>query len=159
MVQREEIEQFIEDNFGYQVSGNIVRRRTSTRWMEGCVVGNCVGKRGYKTISILGKRLYTHRVLFWMHTGGWPDLIDHIDGDKTNNSLGNLRGSTKAKNALNLKASHKDNSTGLLGVTFRKDTGKFSARFRGKSLGCFATKWEAHKVYVECKANEGTICS
>tara|TARA_R110002020_G_scaffold382013_2_gene592863 strand:+ start:96 stop:569 length:474 start_codon:yes stop_codon:yes gene_type:complete len=151
MVQKEEIESYILNNYMYRTDGTLVRGKTYGRWREGLEVGSCVGKRGYKTISILGRRFYTHQIIYWCHTGEWPLLIDHIDGVKTNNSPSNLRASSKTDNALNLFSCHKDNKSGFLGVTYQKKSGKYYARFRGKHIGSFTTGEEAHKAYVNFK--------
>jgi len=156
MVSKESLEDYLDYNYMYTNKGVLTRAFTLSRWKEGEEVGRCVGKRGYKTIYILGKRYYTHQIVYWLHTGEWPDLIDHIDGDKTNNAPHNLRSSSKVENALNLKACHKDNRSGFLGVTYRKDTGKYSARFRNKNLGCYNSPEEAHEVYVKFKADATT---
>ena len=138
----------------YKVSaGKLVRRTTYKQWLAGAEVG-AVGKRGYKTLYVLGKRYYVHRLIYLMHHGVLPELIDHINGDKLDNRVENLRESCKEGNALNITNPHKDNVSGMLGVTYRKDTGKYSARFRDKSLGCFDTPEEAHAEYLKHKTGE-----
>tara|TARA_R110002167_G_scaffold50681_1_gene147480 strand:- start:15 stop:518 length:504 start_codon:yes stop_codon:yes gene_type:complete len=153
MVQEtERLEDYLYSNYVYcPLQGFIERDVDHGRWKVGTVVGECVGKRGYKTISILGKRYFTHRILYWYYHKEWPELIDHIDGDKTNNREDNLRESSKVSNALNLKTCHRDNKSGFLGVTYRRDTGRYSARFRNKNIGCFDTPQEAHEAYVNFK--------
>lgn len=57
---------------------------------------------GYRYLSLFGKRYPEHHVVwFWVH-GYWPSLqIDHIDQNRSNNALHNLREVTKAENARN----------------------------------------------------------
>ena len=133
------------------VDGELVRRHTYKQWLAGSSVGT-VGKRGYKTLSIAGKRWYVHRLIFLMENGYLPDLVDHKDGVKTNNAPSNLRDADKILNAMNLKGSHRDSKTGVLGVTYRKDSKKYYARLRDKSLGCYDTVEEASLAYITAKS-------
>lgn len=151
MVQNESLTDYLSYNYYVDADGTLRRNRTYKQWIIGREVG-VVGVRGYKTLSIKGKRYYVHRLIFLMEHGYLPDLIDHLDGDKTNNRISNLRDSSKVSNALNIRYCHKDNATAFLGVTYRKDTGKYSARFRNENLGCFDTPEEAHAVYVKAKS-------
>jgi hypothetical protein len=145
MVQGQSLDDYILSNYHYS-DGKLLRSNTYKKWKAGSEVGT-VGARGYKTLSVLGKRLYVHRIIYFLCHGSWPDLIDHINGDKCDNSIGNLREANKSINARNLNKSHKDSESGVLGVTRRKDTGRYSARFCDKSLGCFDTPEEAKFAY------------
>lgn len=115
----------------------------------------CVNKRiGYILIGIDGRDYYAHRLAWlWVH-GKWPlHQIDHINGNRADNRLENLRDVTKAQNMQNLKRSRKDSSTGLLGVVPSK--GRFtSVIFVNKvthRLGTFDTPEQAHAAYIEAK--------
>lgn len=155
MVQEQTLKEYLEDNY-YIEEGLLKRAKTYRNWKKGREVGT-VGLRGYKTLWVLTRRYYVHQLIFLMTHGYIPDLIDHINGDKLDNRPENLRGSSKVSNALNLKGCHRDNVSGYLGVTYRKDTGKFVARFRNKTLGSYKTAKEAHDVYNDFKGNEGVI--
>jgi hypothetical protein len=76
-------------------------------------------------------------------------VIDHVNRDTLDNRLSNLRLIPKAGNAQNRNA-HKNNVTGLRGVHFRKDTGKFLAHVRMNGinirLGYYATANDAYVV-------------
>lgn len=144
---------YIKDNY-YEDCGVLRRKKGYKQWKRGSETGSCVGARGYKTVSILGRRYYVHRVIFFLCNGYLPELVDHINGDKLDNRPSNLREADKSINGVNLKGCHADNKTGYLGVTYRKDTGKFFARFKRKSLGCFDTAEEAHKEYLKAKEEE-----
>jgi hypothetical protein len=54
-------------------------------------------------------------------------FIDHIDGDRANNKIENLRLCDKTQNARNRKRC-KRNTTGVKGVRIRSDSGKYEAR-------------------------------
>lgn len=120
------------------------------------VVGKEAGCReshyGYILVGIDGKVYGAHR-LAWLYVHGvWPDQIDHANGDPTDNRLVNLRNCTHSQNLKNVKRpSH--NTSGLKGVHFHRQTGKWRARItaggRHHSLGLHPTKELAHAAYRE----------
>lgn len=107
--------------------------------------------RGSIVIKINGKQYLAHR-LAWLYTHGeFPSrLIDHLDGDPSNNRLNNIRECTNSENLKNQSVS-KRNTSGFKGVTFHKLSGKWQAgaRLNGKRihLGLYNTPEEASKVY------------
>jgi hypothetical protein len=112
-----------------------------------------VNSKGYLMVSIHGRDMLAHRVIWLMTTGEWPDRdIDHEDGDGLNNQLSNLRLATESQNLANSKK-RSDNSTGWKGVSFNKGFGRYIAQIgaNGKKyyLGHFATAEDAHAAYVE----------
>jgi hypothetical protein len=65
------------------------------------------------------KNYLVHRVIYVMHHGFVPEFIDHIDGDRANNKIENLRQATKSQNAYNKKL-RSDSVSGYKGVHFDK---------------------------------------
>ena len=66
------------------------------------------------------RRFFVHRVAFYLSTGRQPLIVDHIDGNRLNNKLLNLREATYSQNNHNrgVKGSHTTISEGLrLGVS------------------------------------------
>ncbi|WP_347140814.1 HNH endonuclease signature motif containing protein [Paracoccus sp. SSK6] len=70
---------------------------------------------GYPFGTIEGHYFTAHRVLFAMYHNRWPGEIDHIDGDRTNNRITNLREVTRSENMTNRKA-FASSKTGLLNI-------------------------------------------
>lgn len=70
---------------------------------------------GYRVGWLFGVKSYAHRVIWALIHGEWPDVIDHIDGDRGNNLISNLRSVTKAENARNARVGS-NNKTGVMGV-------------------------------------------
>lgn len=93
--------------------------------------------------------LYAHRVAYFLATEQQPDQVDHVNGDRSDNRLANLRAATQQQNQRNRPQSEK---RGLpKGVSL--EAGRFMARARnarGRStfLGSFDTPKEAHAAYV-----------
>lgn len=113
-------------------------------------------KAGYLYLMIQGKVYSTHRLAWLYMTGEWPrNDIDHINGQRADNRFCNLRDVPKHFNMQNERKARKNNASGLMGVHFRKDRGKWVAvlRINGKSrrFGAFDTAEEAHAAYLEAK--------
>jgi hypothetical protein len=112
----------------------------------------CLTPQGYRTIRVRGKLLLEHRAVYLYHHGYLPELIDHIDQDRTNNRVDNLRPADKSINKQNSKAHGKIK---LLGVT-QLPTGKYMARI-GKGgtrryLGVFDRADDAAAAYNQAAA-------
>ncbi len=69
------------------------------------------------------------------------EVIDHKDGDITNNLRNNLRTTTQQMNCRNRKK-HKNNTSGYTGLSFHKPTGRYAVRrtVNGKRI------WRSHKT-------------
>lgn len=119
--------------------------RAVSRW-NACYAGkpafDTMEQKGYKSGKLSGKRLKAHRVIWaWVHDE-WPDEIDHINGDKTDNRISNLRGVDHAENSRNRKL-YSNNTNGSIGV-FQRPSGRWGAHINadGKRvvIGTFDTK-------------------
>lgn len=87
-----------------------------------------VHKTGYVCVVVDGVSYYEHRLVWKLSTGYDPaDELDHIDRDKCNNSMSNLREVDPSENTKN-KPKYKNNNTGVTGVGFHKRVGKWQAR-------------------------------
>ena len=96
--------------------------------------------QGYRAGTLLMQREYAHRVI-WRHVHGTvPALIDHINGNRSDNRISNLRETDQQGNMLNTSL-RSDNKSGVPGVRQRQDTGRWTAKIKvaGRllSLGCF----------------------
>lgn len=122
------------------------------------VAGNEAGHRnldGYIVVEVAGKGIAAHRIVWLMHSGGWPTReIDHINGVRDDNRIENLRDVARRTNSENRRRPIKSSKTGFLGVTMLGE-GRYRARIRSGSnlisLGVFGTAEQAYAAYVEAK--------
>ena len=119
----------------------------------GVKVGQRAGsvcKDGYRRVRVNGKRPMEHRVIYEMHHGPIPKgfEIDHINGDRSDNRIENLRVATPSENQHNQKS--------VKGFYFHKRDKKFIARIKadGKQIhiGHYETEELAREAYLEAKA-------
>lgn len=109
---------------------------------------------GYWGVSLCSSRYLAHRVIWYMHYGVIPSgFIDHINRDRSDNRICNLRETTRLENNQNKVGPYKNNRLGIPGVIVQR--GKFRARIRvaGKliSLGYFDTSEAAYAAYMDAK--------
>ena len=109
---------------------------------------------GYKHIIVNRKKYYAHR-LAWLYVyGTLPKYIDHIDGNRINNCISNLREVNSKQNSLNRKISS-NNKSGVKGVEWNKQSKKWRAHISidGKPtyLGSFNNLDDAKKVIEETR--------
>lgn len=82
---------------------------------------------GYTRVSLNGTRFLAHRLAWALHYGAWPlDQIDHINGDRADNRISNLRQANNTANSRNAGVG-KRNTTGVIGVCWCKNRNKWQA--------------------------------
>jgi hypothetical protein len=123
-----------------------------------CVPGKEAGhlnKRGYLEIRYLGKTLQAHRIAWYLHTGSDPGAmsIDHVNGNRADNRMINLRTATARQNSQNQKKRSRLTTSEYKGVSWYARHSKWMAQIRigGKSthLGYFHTEEEAFLAYCQ----------
>ena len=107
--------------FMWTGAGNRPAKRASTKPDTGS---------GYVRIKVDGRSYLRSRLAFLYMTGLMPaDQIDHIDGNRSNDSWGNLRPATSSENAKNRKTPS-NNTTGVIGLHWHKAVGKWYATIK-----------------------------
>jgi hypothetical protein len=116
-----------------------------TRKYKGRVAGT-VTPKGYIVVTVGRKNYRVHRVVFLMHHGYAPPFIDHINGDKADNRIENLRAANKRENAWN-QVVRCSNTSGYKGVSLNRKLNKWCAYLsidgKRKHLGVFESKDDA----------------
>lgn len=141
----------INELFSYDTTnGKLIRKKTlCSNAIKGDVVGTDNGD-GYLLVSIDYTRYKIHRIVFYIHHGYMPEKIDHINGDKADNRIENLRECTNSENLCNT-GMYCTNTSGYKGVTFHKGTKKWAAQIqhesRRKHIGLFDDPKSAHDAY------------
>ena len=113
-----------------------------------------LGRDGARTIRIDRTSYLAHRLAWFHYYGQWPkDQIDHINCNRSDNRIVNLRESSQLENRHNIRK-NSNNTSGYKGVSWHADTAKWRARItymhKEYHLGLFDTAEEAHAAY--CRA-------
>lgn len=116
---------YLHQTFDYDNGSLIYKTRPSKCVKIGDITSGYQRKDGYKTITIQYKPYYFHRVVFLMQTGYLPDFIDHIDNNKANNKIENLRPCTAQQNCQNKQGITKNKN-----ISWSKNANKWKISFR-----------------------------
>ena len=133
----------------------LARPDRSPQWngrYAGTEAGSLIASTGYLSIRLDSKAYQAHHLAWLIVHGNLPPVsIDHINRDKTDNRIANLRLATLAENNLNAPI-RSNNTSGFKGVSLHRATGKWMAMIavggRSTYLGLFASKQEAADAYA-----------
>lgn len=112
--------------------------------------GDKVGAKGngYLRFKLFDKTFANHRVIYFMHHGKWPEVVDHIDRDTSNNRIENLRAANKSENKCNSKPHKNRKAKG----SYLLKTGRYMSVIQKNGvreyLGVFDTEEEAQSAYA-----------
>lgn len=123
--------------------------KRSKRMIKGSVAG-FLTKHGYATIVVKKMNFRAHRIAWRLYYGTWPKYqIDHINGNRSDNRICNLRDVTLRENMQN-KNIHRNGN--LFGSSLEKTVKLFRSQVYIKNktffLGYFKTELEAHEQYL-----------
>ena len=141
----------LRDALSYDPDPGILRWKICSAYhvKVGDIAGHFDGR--HRRLGFAGKFYYAHRVAWFLHYGKWPRRqIDHINENKDDNRLSNLRLATNRQNARN-RGKQKNNKSGFKGVCWMKQSKRWVAQIcvdgTQTYLGLFDTPEEAHAVY------------
>ena len=118
-----------------------------------------VSGNGYRMVNVNKKMISTHRIAWCMEYGYWPEYgIDHINRDKEDNRIENLREVSQSCNMQNASI-RSDNTSGVRGVTYESRSGNWIAAIRIagknyhiKSSPCLQEAAAHRKAVEQCLA-------
>lgn len=137
-------------------TGALLQKKPRPRVQVGSIAG-VVTPYGYRYIQLNGRKYAAHRIVWLIEHGEFPSTdIDHIDRNKLNNQISNLRLVTRKENCEN-KIAQRNNQLGIRGVSYNPRLRKYIAQIqhhgKGIHIGVFQTPQEAKTAY-DLKAME-----
>ena len=116
-----------------------------------------LNQNGYLQVQVKGKLFYHHRLAWALYHGEEvtpEDIVDHINGDKTDNRITNLRKVTHSEN--NLNRTYRPNISGHRGVYYSKHgKKKWQVKLGRDYYGCYETIEEALEVRRRVEEERG----
>ncbi|MCE0874158.1 MULTISPECIES: HNH endonuclease signature motif containing protein [Pseudomonas] len=142
----------LREEFTYDADSGVIRS-LSVRAM-GRIEG-AKSPNGYLKLRLDGVNLYAHRVAWALTHGVWPAHdIDHINGERDDNRLSNLRALRRHENLQNMRK-RRPGASGVRGITWDKQTqtwrAQLSAQGKRINIGRFKDKEMAEVAYLEAK--------
>lgn len=132
------------DIFEYQDGELIWKIDSFANKVKGKKAG-ALNNTGYLRTKYNKKKYLNHRIIFEMFNGYIPEFIDHIDRNRLNNKIENLRPATRSLNAFNRSYKKNDN----LPKGIYRDCNKFRVHICGKYIGLYNTLNEAINIRLK----------
>lgn len=138
----------LRELFDYQ-DGDLIRKRNGKT-----VVCSETKGQDYLRVFVDGKAHRLHRLIFIHQNGYAPKCIDHIDGNRLNNKIENLREVTQQQNCIN-KKHHKNSKSPFKNVYWNDNAKKWvvvvSVNQKRKYFGVFKDIELADLVAMEAR--------
>lgn len=139
------------DAYSYDKDTGIFTHKKKLGAKEGSKSG-CSNGNGYLRVTHKKKSYYAHRLAWFFHYGEVPHIqIDHINGNKSDNRIVNLRLATNKENSWNKHKAKSNSKSKILGVSWHKKSKKWQAFFKNKYLGLFDVEDDAINAYLREK--------
>lgn len=152
--------------FEYHPDGYFIEKGNRKRIKAGKKIHGWVEKYGYRRLYVIDRTYLLHRLIYFYNTGYMPlypnEEIDHIDGDKGNNRIENLRLCNKNENMQNKIKNYnaKSKYKGVSYISLKKRwLSSVTVNKKSYFIGTFKTQEEAAKAYDKfIKINNFKFC-
>ena len=134
------------EHFAYCDGKLFWKKNTGSKPIAGKEAG-CHKTKDYSMVCINKKQHAIHRVIFAMHNGYMPKQVDHINGDRRDNRIENLRATTNTQNSYNRLLSS-TNTSGVKGVSWDKTKGKWHAQLNYNGKNRHMGYWKADEKHL-----------
>jgi hypothetical protein len=134
-------------------SGEFAWKVDRSRRVKAGMCAGSISDEGYRVICIDGRNYKAHRLAWLLVHGAMPIAqIDHVNGNRQDNRILNLREACQRQNSRNQKL-RRDSGTGVKGVSKVSGApGKYQAHIqvdgKRRHLGSFSSSQEAHEAYM-----------
>lgn len=136
------------------IDGKLYWKNPTNITMKPGTVAGCVNKYGYVQVGIKRKYYRIHQLIYLYHHGHVPGMIDHVDGNKLNNNITNLRECNSSTNPLNMRL-RPTNTSGAKNVSWDKNKNKWRVCLKVdrkyKHVGYFKDFELAELVAIEAR--------
>lgn len=136
--------------FDYK-DGKLIRKVNAGRGIQGSAAGSVNG-RGYCQTTIHQKIYFVHRLIWLLHYQKMPFMLDHINGDRLDNRIENLREVTSSENSQNRSISSR-NTSGIKGVSWFAQSCKWKATIMVNGVHNYLG------LYVDIRDAEKAVCA
>jgi len=150
----EELKEYLDYN---PDTGIFIWKKSNNGFIKEGRKAGSLNSNGYRRIQFMKNELLLHRVAYYMHYGVDPleKLVDHINGDKADNRIKNLRLVTNQQNLFNKSSLSKRNFSGFTGVFWNKKARKWQSgiwcNVKNIYLGLYSNKEDAIKARKEAE--------
>ena len=139
----------LKETFEYnKETGDLIWKIRKRKVVKGAIAGT-IEPQGYRVIQLNAKFYKAHRLVYLMHKGYLPKTLDHINGDRSDNRIENLRAVSAGQNQHNRKL-NSNNTSGYKGVAWDKVNKNWTTyiNLEGRRifLGYYSTPEEADRV-------------
>ena len=143
----------IEDYLEYKEGKVFWKKDRGSQLVKGKEAGYT--HQGYRRIRFGKKQYLAHHIVWYLHHGYFPIMLDHKNNDKGDNRIENLREADYSSNKMNTPV-YKNSSSGIKGLMFCSKYQKWLARISVKNkrihLGYFEDKELAELVLLEARS-------
>jgi len=137
MITQSEVKKLLNYN---KDNGTFVWNENRSSKIKAGDIAGSIQKTGYIHLKINYVAHLAHRIAWLYHYGYMPKFIDHINRDRTDNRIENLRECSLSQNQFN-RGIQKNNTSGVKGVSWNKSSNKWLVQFRiyndNKYIGYF----------------------